>query len=235
MKIAVAYIAVTNGKVTDDFASRFCATYRQFPGGEPHSLTVVCNGGPLPRQTGLLFAGIKCSFYPRANTPGWDIDGYRDFARITDADMLCCFGESVHFHRAGWLTRIAEAWTKHGPGMYSPFGSHSVRAHLGTTAFICPPKKLLEYPMPTRNKQERYAFEHGPNSFWRWLRGEGMPAVMVTWDGEWHPGQWRFPPNILWRGDQSNCLMFCSHTDDYDRAPQYKRRGWEKYINRPFR
>lgn len=235
MNIAIAYIAVSQGVVTADFASRFVATYQLFPAGEPHSLTILCNGGPLPTEIGMLFASVKCDFYPRVNDPGWDCSAYRDFASHTDADMLVCLGESIYFTQEGWLKRLADAWRKHGPGMYSPFSSHCVRAHLNTNAFAVPPKCLREYPYPTRNRAERYGMEHGENALWRWMHARSYPTMLVTWDGEWLPGQWRYPKNILCRGDQSNLLMRCSHTDRFDLAPISTKISMAKASDRPFR
>lgn len=237
MRIALAYITVSQGVATADFAARFVATYHEFPAGEPHELFVVCNGGPLALETGLLFASAPCRFFPRENSPGWDLDGFRAAARgpCADFDMLLCLGESVYFHRAGWLTRLAEAWGKYGPGMYGPFASHCVRAHLNTNAFAVAPKWLTEYPFTADNRAERYGFEHGERAFWRWLNARRLPTMLVTWDGEWNPGQWRYPANILTRGNQSNCLMFCNHTERFTMAPLPVKMSMAAASDRPFR
>jgi hypothetical protein len=119
--------------------------------------------------------------------------------------------------------------------MYGVFSSHAVRAHLNTTAFVVPPKVLKEYPWPLRNRSERYGAEHGQNAIWRWMHAKGYPTMLVTWDGAWLPGAWRFPTNIMSRGDQSNCLMFCNHTDRWALAPLPTKINWSKAGDRPFR
>lgn len=62
-----------------------------------------------------------------------------------------------------------------------------------------------------------------------WIRVQkaGSPAMLVTWDGVYTYDQWREPENILWRGDQSNCLVWCNHTLRYMLAPTQTKINWE--------
>ncbi len=237
MKCAVLYTVVSQGRVTETFAARFVSSYRQFPGGVPHELFIVCNGGPLSTERALLFAGIECKFYPRLNTPGYDLDGYADCARgpCSKYDMLCCLGESCFFHRAGWLKRLAEARERWGPGMYGPLASHVRRAHLQTTAFaISPPQLLLEYPLPLKSREDRWQFEHGERAFWRMLHHRRFAVKLVTFDGEYSPGKWRVPENVLWKGTQENVLIWCNHTERYFEASPERKRNWQRSADRPF-
>lgn len=234
MKILLAYIAVSQGRITVDYAARFVGSYIACPPGIEHETVIVCNGGPLSRDVALLFDLIPCSFLPRVNDPGWDISGYQDVAKQFSCEMLVCFGESVYFHRAGWLKKLADAWTKHGPGMYGLFSSFLVRAHLNTTAFVCFPDHLRRYPRATSHA-DRYRFEHGEHAFWKFVKSTKSPVKLVTWDGVYDPFQWRLPQNILWRGTQSNCLAYCSHTDHYFGADAQTRLRWEQWINQPFK
>lgn len=234
VKIVVAYIAVTQGPLTADYSARFVGSYLACPPEAEHQTVIVCNGGPLPLETSLLFSSLGVVFLPRVNDPGWDISGFMDVAAKVPCDVLVCLGESVYFHRTGWLRRIAEAWGKHGPGVYGFFSSHLVRAHLNTTAFVCAPADLLEYPRPTSQAQ-RYDFEHGVHSFWRHVKAKGRPAMLVTWDGEWSAPHWREGANILWRGDQTNCLAYCCHTDRYRAAPPEVKKRWARWADWPFK
>lgn len=236
LKIVVAYICVANGKKTTDFAARFASTYHDFPGGYAHDLLVICNGGPITTEQSMLFNGSGALFWPRQNV-GWDIGGYIEAAKgpCADYDMMVCCGESIYFHSSGWLMRLAESWQKYGPGMYGSFSSNLVRGHLNTTGFCCAPHMLRRYPRRIEGKKDRYEFEHGTNSFWRFLSHAAIPVKMVTWDGEYGPHHWREPRNILWRGDQSACLMFCSHTDRYAKADQATKQKWAKGADREFK
>jgi hypothetical protein len=223
-EIVVAYISVTNGGNTESYTPRFTRSYQEFPPGIDHELVVVANGGPLRPHIKAHWNGIDCRFMERVNDGGQDISGYQDVASHTDKKLIVCFGESIYFHRAGWLARIAEAWKEWGPGFYGFFSSHYVRAHLNTTAFACDPLFLRKYPF-VKTHAERYAFEHGKHALWRRVVAANLPAALVTWDGVWEPGRWREPDNIMMRGDQSGCLFFCNHTDRWENksSPESKK------------
>jgi hypothetical protein len=238
LKIVLCYICVTHGVNTEHFASRFVATYLAFPPGVEHRTIIACNGGPLKTEMGLLFASLpSVEFFPRENDGGWDISAYLAAARgpCFNDDMMVCMGESVYFHRAGWLKRMVDAWTEQGPGMYGFFSSHVIRAHLNTTAFCITPKALRAYSHPVRDRGARYEYEHGPGAFWRSCMINGMPVRFVTWDGIWLPTQWRAPNNILSRGDQSNLLCWCNHTENYFNADAATKNLWARLSDSPFR
>lgn len=234
MRICLVYVAVSQGVLTADYCARFVGSYLVNPPGIDHQTVIAANGGPLPKETALLFDLLPCSFLPRVNDPSWDIGAFMDVAAKVPCDMLVCLGESLYFHRPGWLAKIAEAWAKHGPGMYGLFSSHLVRAHLNTTGFACAPSDLLEYPRPT-DRISRYDFEHGEHSFWRHVHAKGKPAALVTWDGVWFPPHWRVPGNILWRGSQENCLAYCCHNDRYRAADADTKKRWARWADWPFR
>lgn len=236
MKIAVAYTAVVNGPLTEDYSTRFVATFHEYPPGVECDVIVICNGGMLPTRIALLFSGMNARMFPRSNE-GWDVGGYIEAARgpCKDYDMMMCCGESVYFHREGWLKRIVEAWEKIGPGMYGPFSSNNVMSHLGTTAFACHPIMLTNYPVKVTERTSRYEFEHGKTSLWRRLAKMGVPVRLVTWDGEWEPMAWRVPNNILYRGNQTNCLMWCNHSDGFAAANIKRKRSWAATCDQPFK
>lgn len=235
----ICYVTVTGGPRTEDLASRFAATYREHPPLYPHSTVVICNGGPPSAATKFILGNLpQVEFYVRPNDPGWDVSAYLELARNWKSDriMQVCFGESIHFHRAGWLARMVDAWNRYGPGMYGAFASNTVRAHINTTGFAVSPSMLANYQGPLfQDKEDRYEFEHGERALWRQLAAKQIPTMLVTWDGIWHPQAWRVPTNILWRGNQRNCLFFCQHTDRYFAADQKRRRNWERYVDAPFR
>lgn len=236
MKVCVAFIAVCNGPITSDYCARFVTTWHEYPPEFPTDLCIICNGGPLTIEQSLIFAEFDARMFVRSND-GWDIGGQIEAARgpCADYDAVLWAGESIYFHRAGWLARLVQAWERHGPGMYGPYSSNAVRAHLNTTAYFCSPTLLKQYPSRVSSRKDRYEYEHGMNSLWRRTATRGMPVRLVTWDGEWEPRLWRMPPNILWRGDQSNCLMFCNHSDGYHNAPANIRAQWARASDSPYR
>lgn len=237
MKIIVCYICVTHGPVTEDFAARFVTTYHEYPPGIEHDTLIIANGGPLPTHLTVLFSGMNAISFPRKNDGGWDISAYIEASKgpCCGYDMMLCCGESIYFHRTGWLKRLSSAWMQNGPGMYGSLSSNLVRSHLNTTGFCCHPSFLSGYPMLVHDKSSRYAFEHGEQSFWRRLYRKGIPVRLVTWDGEYSPQSWRSPPNILWRGNQTNCLMWCQHTDRYRDSDDKTKIRWSRGADRPFK
>lgn len=233
-RIVLVYIAVSGGPLTHDYCARWVGSYLVNPPGVEHQTIVACNGGPLPRETALLFDSINASFLPRPNDGGYDLSAYHQIAKEVPCDLLVCQGESVHYHRPGWLKKIADAHQTFGEGMYGMFSSHLVRAHLNTTGFAISPRFLNEYPVPT-NHDERYAEEHGERSLWRSVQSKGGAVKLVCWDGAWDCRQWRLPRNCLWRGDQSNCLAHCIHSDRFFAADQKTKAMWARLADGPFR
>ena len=172
-----------------------------------------------------MLGPLTPQFFPRQNTDGWDVGGYQDTARKFKCDMLVCLGESVYCTKPNWLVPVVNAWKRYGPGMYGFFSSFLVRPHLNTTAFAVCPQFLGGWPQ-VDNHPARYAFEHGKYAFWNQMIAFRKPAKLVLWDGVYDQPQWRYPKNILWRGDQSNLLLRCNHTDRYDAADPKTKHQW---------
>jgi hypothetical protein len=234
LKVVVCYIAVSRGENTRTFAQRFVDTWIANPPGYPHRLLIICNGGRLPGYIEPIFKPLDCQFVLRQNDGGKDISAYQAVADSTNADFLVCMGESVYFHRPGWLARMAKAREQLGPGMYGFFSSFMVMAHLNTTAFGCDPTFIRQYPQVDSNGA-RYEFEHGRTALWRRIVSWGGRAFFVTWDGVWERNDWRMPENILWRGDQSNLLVWCNHTERYYHGDALLKFTWERNANNPQR
>jgi hypothetical protein len=236
LNVVVAYICVTRGQRTLEYAKRFSETWQQFPPGYPCQLWVLCNGGPLAPNIAAAFDRLDARFFPRPNDQGFDISAYQQAAATLTGptDFLVCLGESNYFHREGWLLRLVEARLEYGPGMYGPFSTNSVRTHLHTTAFGIDPKFLRMYP-PITNHAERYEAEHGAGCLWHRLGVMGGRAWLVTWDGCWEPQDWRKPENIIWRERQDNCLMYCNHTDRHRDANALNKFTWQRSADGPFK
>jgi hypothetical protein len=155
------------------------------------------------------------------------VSAYQDVAKHHDSDLLVCFGESVRFHRQGWLARLVDSATEFGEGMYGCLSSFAVRPHLNTTAFAVSPRFLKQYPA-VRNKAERYQFEHGETCLWRQIKASGKETRLVTWHGSWDTEDWRKPNDILWRGTQDNLLIRCNHTDRWTGKDEVTRQRWSQ-------
>jgi len=237
LKTCLLYIALANHENTTDHIARFAASYHENPPGEAHDTIIVCQGGPLRADQMAILSEIRANFWPRANDEGRDVSAYIHAAKTVaaDYDMVLCLGESVHFWKPGWLTRLKEAWQRYGKGMYGVFATHVIRAHLQTTAFATAPEFLRDYPLIVNDKQSRYAFEHGERALWRRLRKQNRPVKLVTWSGDWNPGAWRLPKNGIWKGDQSDCLMRCNHLVRYEEADEKRKRSWQISADRAFK
>lgn len=231
MKVDVAYTCVTEGSGSLLYATRFVSTYHAYDPCYKNRLVPIFNGGPPPLVLTLPFESFPHQFFVRSNE-GWDIGGYIEAAHgpCADCDIMACFGESVHFHRHGWLEKITQAWEEFGPGMYGFLSSNLVRPHLQTTAFATSPKLLREFPRKIVDKKDRYGFEHGRWSFMNWVELKGLPIRLVTFDGVYSRNLWRFPANINWKGNQENCLVWCNHTENYTKQTLKTKAFWENAV-----
>lgn len=228
MDAAIVYILLTT-EPWMDYARRFVSTYRQFPGGCEHTLIVVCNDRKPDDCIRELFKDVPCIFVEGTNE-GWDVGAWQTAAETLDCDLQVCFGSSVYFKRPGWLTRIGQAWMRHGPGFYGASASFEVRPHFQTTAFWCPPDVIRGYHTRVTTYAQRYEFEHGERSLFAMVGDLGYPRVIVNWDGDYeYP--WRHAPLCSFKGDQSNMLMFWNQQDGYEAAPAECKRRWEDRVN----
>lgn len=227
MKVTIAYIAVAGGKETAGFVSRFVNTFRYNEPGATARLITICNGGPLDEETGWMLKSIGSEFFPRSNE-GWDLGGFLELAQSIDTDFLVCFGQSVFFHKPGWLKRLVGAREKFGPGMYGIWPSNNTTPHLVTTGFAVDTELLRSWPT-VKSKEDRYNFEHHPTqSFWRRVQSLGKSVRAVMFSGEYGPSEWRIPHNGFWKGNQSDLLAWCNHTQRYVEANQETKRTWER-------
>jgi len=224
---AIVYNYPVFGGEHDDYATRFVLSYMAFPPLENHSTYILVNGGALQPRMKNIMECIGCipniNYIEKSSNAGQDISGFQYASMFINYPKVMYFGGPAHFKRAGWLKRIAEAWQRHGPGMYGSVASHLQRPHLQTTGFLTSPDFIRRWGPMCVTREDRYGFEWGLNALWRKIVSWKMPAMLVTWDGEYPVGEWRKPANCLWRGDQSNCLSYFRHSDTYDDAPPHER------------
>lgn len=196
-------------------AQRFVASYTANHAGHPHALWVICNGGDPTPPMKAIFKGVPCQFFPRGNE-GWDIGAFQEMAcNIVESNIACdfvvCFGSSTYLRRPGWMTRMVEAFQRHGDTLYGAMGNcgdaiHNVSPHLRSTAFWLSPKLFVKYPYSVATEGTRYQFEHGPSCLTSWIREQGKTPWMVVFSGEFQLAQWDHIPNGFHRGDQSDLL-----------------------------
>jgi len=234
-KLAIAYLYPALGSQFDDLALRFVRTYSASPPGIEHDTVIITNGGNLtPKmRNNIEGPGVlpNIRYIERISNDGFDIGAFQHAANYLDCYACCFFGAPAHFKRAGWLKRLVDAWQKHGPGMYGSMASFLQRPHLQTTGFLTSPEFIRKWGPLAVSRADRYAFEWGWDALWRKVVAWGYPAMLVTWDGEYNPRDWRKPKNCLWRGDQSNCLSYFRHSDTYDNESVQQRQLMSRYAD----
>lgn len=222
MKIDLIYLYIARDPNFDQFAERFARTYTEFPAGIDHQLNViVCNGEPR-ENLHALFDPLKAIYHEYSGN-GRDIGAHQSLAVKLDSDWVVCTSSRTYFHREGWLNRMVEAHEQYGNGLFGAMASFEGRAHIRTCFYACNPKDFKEYPFLIDSPPDSYRFESGFGSFTDWFAFKEKPAVMVTWNGEYPKRYWRTGNNIFRKGDQSNCLVFDRHTDEYRDAEQKDR------------
>lgn len=215
MKVVILYIHVLGLPQYADNTRRFLESYKNFPPEHDHSFVIgFTNGTPSESDRGVFkhLPGVR--FHQHDNA-GQDIGFFIEASKGLNCDLAVYFGGHSYLQRAGWLARMVEASKKHGLGFYGSLSTYEVSPHLNTTGFWTHPMFVASYPIKVVTKAHRYDFEHGPNALWRMVVGNGFPALLVTWCGEYAVQDWRTPKNIYRRGDQSNCLTYFNHSTNY--------------------
>ena len=217
MKPTVVFVHVSGNPDFYDWSLQFLASYENAPPGHDHDTVVVFNGKPSDEERDMFKILPNVSFFYHDNT-GSDIGAYQAVSRELRCELAVYFGTTSYVQAPHWLAHMVYASSRHGRGMYGSLASYEISPHLATTGFWCHPSLVAEYPHPVITKSDRYDFEHGPRAFWRHVQRRGLPALLVTWDGEYDWRDWRKPPNIYRRGNQGNCLTFYRHSTNFGLA-----------------
>jgi len=215
MKVSVVTIRVPRKPEYDEVAKRWLDTYRKFMPKIPHELIVVDSDhaaikpsemDPLIRHH-LVYTG-----------GGWDCGTWQFVGSHVDTDLLVCCNTSTYFVRDGWLERIVAEVETYGKGLYGPMTSLAYFPHIRTPCMIFQPEVIRGYPFVVDSRPKTYSFEclGGGNNFTLWCKANGYQVKMVTWDGCYDMADWRKPPNVFWKGDQSNLLVKDRHANRYD-------------------
>lgn len=235
MNVVVIYTRIL-GKGTDAApppeyyaacTERFLKTYTEFKPEAEHKLIVVnCN----PGKPDSMFDGV-CDSYMNYMGHGWDCGTYQFAALALNCDLVVGCNAFSYFWRKGWLEPIIKAAEHYGPGVYGPTASYENHPHIRTPCIAFHPGMASEYPHFTNSRETCVQFESGPNNFTLWANRAGYPTMMVTEHEVLPMEDWRKPPNIFRRGDQSNCLVWDRHTKIYAEADSVEKARLEKSAN----
>lgn len=227
MKVGVIYLHVAKQGYPEapppehyvPFEQQFIDTYLKFDSGCEHELRVVSCGLPVSDGIRDMYRDVADSFDEYLGA-GSDLGAEQDAMKRFDADIIVSLATPVSFWKSGWLARLVQAREKHGDGLYGPFASYEYLPHIRTSCWMVDRDTFLKYPHTIDTRAKCYWAEHSDRStaLWQftfWYCSLGKPTLMVTWDGEYEPLDWRNPDNIMYRGDQSNCLIHDRYTRMY--------------------
>lgn len=225
MKITLVFILVPGVPHYDAAAKRWLESYHQFKPAIPHEVLLVKKTGDPVNPD---FDYVTTS-YLDYDGGGWDCGTWQHVGKTVSTDLLVCMNTRTRLVRSGWLERIVVAVERHGLGLYGPWASYEIKAHIRTPCMIFQPEIIRDYPVIIDSRERALQFEsHGTvqaDNFSWWCMEMGYTVKLVTWDGEYDQPKWRSPRNIFRRGDQSNCLLFDRHCDIYAEAsPEEKQR-----------
>jgi len=220
-------------------AERWARTKLEFPPRYEHTQHIVYCNGMVQEWQRAIFKSIPHIEHTFMG-PGWDIGTYQHMANIIDDEFVVFMNARVHFNRAGWLARLMEARLSLGDGLYALSTSNEVsypvsgpvkikpNPHVRTACFGCNPNTLRRFPYTIDSRIKGFYFESGMWNMSHWYEDMGYPIHFVTWDGVYAKPDWRKPPNIFRRGDQSNLLVCDRHTEMFANGDAQLRRNLAK-------
>lgn len=204
---------------------RWINTYKEFR-PKIHHHVIICNCGSHTDYDDA-FDDVAYS-YAYYDGLGSDCGTYQAIAGAMDCDLVVCFNTLAYFWRHGWLEPIVAAAEKAPKGVYGVTSSFEHFPHLRTPCIAFHPEVMRAYPHICDQRQKAIEFESGRNNFSLWAADHGYPSLLVTQDGIHERHDWRVPPNIFRRGDQSNCLVWDRHTLVYADATAEQKKEYEQ-------
>lgn len=217
------------------FEKRFSETYKKFDPGAEHALHIVCCGGHPDDEVRSFYSGITAEFSDYSGA-GSDIGACQDAMKRVGSDFCINMSTPVYFWRDGWLKRLVDARAKFGDGLYGPMASMECSPHIRTSCWGVDPNTFSQYPHLIDTREKCYWAEHRDQSaeLWhitRWYQSMGKPAMQVTWDEVLDQQNWRRPPNIFCRGDQSNCIVRDRYSDLFDAYTEEEKDAVSKRVD----
>lgn len=213
MKISVCYIYPANsGSQYTDMAARFIESYYENPPGLPHETIVVLNDARKTPAIECLFSPLQNVTFLERGNEGFDCGGHQDAAARFPSDMMVFFGSSSYLRIPGWLSRMAQAFVRHGPTLYGVMGHkgdkvRGIHPHVRSTGFWCPSELMNRYPQRITRADQRYGFEHGPSCFANWVKARGLKVWVVDASGTAYAERdWDNIPGGFHKSNQYNLM-----------------------------
>ncbi len=216
MKVAVVMVVVSHVKPEyQNTEERLVHSLIKHQSGHPYKFVVI-NRYSDPDDS--VFYGQDESLLYTGG--GWDCGAWKFAGANIKTDLLVCFNSSTYVTGDGWLKRFVDAVEANGDGLYGPLASYEIQPHIRTPCMIFQPKIINDYPWEVNSRDDTWRFEvfgFPPENmnFTQWVRDKGGKTMLVTWDGVYDQPDWRKPPNIFRRGDQSNLVTWDRHCEAY--------------------
>jgi len=216
MKVVVVFVRVVTKSEYQHGAQRWLESYMLYAPRYEHEVVIIDRYADSPDG---MFDPIS-SRHLRYDGSGWDCGTWQFAGREINADLLVCFNSSTYVTGDGWLKHFVAAVEEYGDGLYGPLASYEIIPHIRTPCMIFQPYIARSYPMEVNSRDDTYRFEvfgfspEVPN-FTQWVRSKGLQTRLVTWDGVYDLPDWRKPPNIFRRGDQSNLIVCDRHVEAF--------------------
>ena len=216
-RVVVCFVRVVTKPQYDHGAQRWLDSYIQYAPRCAHEVVIIDRYADSPDD---MFDGIS-SRHLRYDGGGWDCGAWQFAGRNIDTDLLVCFNSSTYVTGNGWLKRFVDAVDRYGDGLYGPLASCEIQPHIRTPCMIFEPHVVTSYPHEVLSREDTWRFEvfgFPPLNvnFTQWVRSKGLQTRLVTWDGVYDLPEWRKPPNIFRRGDQSNLITKDRHCEAYE-------------------
>jgi hypothetical protein len=216
MKVVVVFVRVVTKPEYQHGAERWLESYMRYTPQYEHEVVIIdryADGDDL-------FDKIS-SKHLRYDQHGWDCGSWKFAGENIKADLLVCFNSSTYVTGDGWLKHFVAAVEEYGDGLYGPLASYEIQPHIRTPCMIFQPHVVRGYPHEVNSRDDTWRFEvfgFPPLNvnFTQWVRSKGLQTRLVTWDGVYDLPDWRKPPNIFRRGDQSNLIVKDRHCEAYE-------------------
>lgn len=215
-QIELVYVYVANHPQYEANTRRFLDSYFSNPAGCSHQTVIACNAGMPPPDLKQQFDRLPFCRYLQHDNSGFDIGAFQKASRESSAELMVFCGSSAYIRKPNWLARVMESYQKHGDALYGTMGHRGVKRHglgqdifphIRTTGFWIPRLLFNQYPIQVTRQEGRYAFEHGVTCLTEWIRSGGLPALVVTQQGEYEWKDWDSILGGYQQGDQRNLLI----------------------------
>lgn len=221
MKPTVVFVRVVTKPEYDHGATQWLRSYLRYRPQIDHDLVIINRyADPAMDDEFSVASAMAGAKWMRYDGGGWDCGAWQFAGANIESDLLVCFNSSTYVTGPGWLERFVEAARLCGDGLYGPLASYEIIPHIRTPCMAFQPHVIRDYPCPVLSREDTYRFEvfgfPGVPNFTQWVRQKGLATMLVTWDGFYDQPEWRTPPNIFRRGDQSNLIVKDRHCEAYE-------------------